>query len=162
MAYVYRHIRLDKNQPFYIGIGISDKDFDRANETYNRNEIWKRIASKTKIEVEILLSGLTIDQAKEKEKEFIALYGRINNLTGCLSNMTDGGDCNSFKGRRHKPETIKKMRASSYKIKKVICKETGNSWVSVRAAAEELGINYTTLRSWLNGSRKNLSTLCHG
>lgn len=32
MAYVYRHIRLDKNQPFYIGIG-SDTDgrYHRAN-----------------------------------------------------------------------------------------------------------------------------------
>jgi hypothetical protein len=31
MAYVYRHIRLDKNEPFYIGIG-SDSSFARAND----------------------------------------------------------------------------------------------------------------------------------
>ena len=30
MAYVYRHIRLDKNEPFYIGIG-SDKEYKRAD-----------------------------------------------------------------------------------------------------------------------------------
>ena len=29
MAYVYRHIRLDKNEPFYIGIG-SDANYSRS------------------------------------------------------------------------------------------------------------------------------------
>jgi hypothetical protein len=29
MAYVYRHIRLDKNEPFYIGVG-SDSNYSRA------------------------------------------------------------------------------------------------------------------------------------
>ena len=33
MAYLYRHIRLDKNEPFYIGIG-SDTNFKRANLFY--------------------------------------------------------------------------------------------------------------------------------
>lgn len=28
MAYLYRHIRLDKNEPFYIGIG-SDSNYNR-------------------------------------------------------------------------------------------------------------------------------------
>ena len=55
MAYVYRHIRLDKNEPFYIGIG-SDSDYKRANELRNarRNPIWHKIACKTEIEVEIV------------------------------------------------------------------------------------------------------------
>ena len=29
MAYVYRHVRVDKNQPFYIGIG-TDNNYKRA------------------------------------------------------------------------------------------------------------------------------------
>jgi hypothetical protein len=42
MAYVYRHIRLDKNEPFYIGIGKDDySSFKRAYHTGNkRNKIW--------------------------------------------------------------------------------------------------------------------------
>jgi hypothetical protein len=32
MAYLYRHIRLDKNQPFYIGIGKDDVE-KRNNNT---------------------------------------------------------------------------------------------------------------------------------
>lgn len=91
MAYVYRHIRLDKNEPFYIGIG-SDENYNRSKERYNRNGLWKIIATKSEIEVEILLDGLTYSEAQTKEKEFIALYGRKNNNTGILTNLTDGGE----------------------------------------------------------------------
>ena len=91
MAYVYRHIRLDKNQPFYIGIGTSEY-YNRAYRHKNRSDLWKRIAQKGGYEVEILMDNLTWEQACEKEKEFIKLYGRIDLNTGCLANMTDGGD----------------------------------------------------------------------
>ena len=91
--YVYRHIRLDKNEPFYIGIG-NKKNYARAHQIKSdrRNEIWCKIFSKTEIEIEIILDNLTKSQASEKEKEFIKLYGRKDLNTGCLCNMTDGGD----------------------------------------------------------------------
>lgn len=94
MAYVYRHIRLDKNQPFYIGISKNDKygSCKRAKSDYGRNVIWRRIVEKSDYEIEIMMDGLTWDEAKQKEIEFIKLYGRINNNTGILSNMTDGGE----------------------------------------------------------------------
>jgi hypothetical protein len=91
MAYVYRHIRLDKNEPFYIGIGTSEY-YNRAYRHKNRSELWQRIAAKSGYEVEILMDNLTWEEACEKEKEFIALYGRKDIKTGCLANMTDGGD----------------------------------------------------------------------
>jgi hypothetical protein len=110
MAYVYRHIRLDKNQPFYIGIG-SDNKFKRANATYkgDRNNIWYKIAAKSKYEVEILFNDLSWEQACEKEKEFIKLYGRKDLGTGVLANMTDGGE--GVVGATHKrtKESIKKQ-----------------------------------------------------
>lgn len=90
MAYVYRHIRLDKNEPFYIGIG-SDDNFKRARAKYGRPKYWQNIASKG-YDVEILLNGLTWEQACEKEKEFIGLYGRKDLQTGILVNATNGGD----------------------------------------------------------------------
>jgi hypothetical protein len=91
--YVYRHIRLDKNEPFYIGIG-NKKNYARAYQIKpdRRNTIWNKIFSKTEIEVEIILDNLTKSQASEKEKEFIQLYGRKDLNSGCLCNMTDGGD----------------------------------------------------------------------
>ena len=103
MAYVYRHIREDKNQPFYIGIG-SDSNYKRAKEKNNRNKYWKNIVSKTKYRVEILLDNLTFDEAKAKEKEFIILYGRVDMCTGMLCNMTNGGDgcCGLIFSNEHK------------------------------------------------------------
>lgn len=92
MAYVYRHIRLDKNEPFYIGIG-SDLQYKRAYQIKTRrNHIWHKIASKTEIEIEILFDDLTYEKAIAKEIEFIALYGRINKGNGILCNLTDGGE----------------------------------------------------------------------
>lgn len=96
MAYVYRHIRLDKNIPFYIGISSgSVPNYARAkNYSRDRSYIWRRIVAKTKYEVEIMIDGLNWDEACEKEKEFIKLYGRINKKTGTLANLTDGGEGN--------------------------------------------------------------------
>ena len=91
MPYLYRHIRLDKEEPFYIGIG-SDDSYKRANEKSRRSTHWKNIVKKSGYEVEILLSNLTWEEACKKEKEFIALYGRINLNQGTLCNMTDGGE----------------------------------------------------------------------
>lgn len=91
MAYLYRHIRLDKNVPFYIGIG-NDDSYKRAYSKYKRNKYWKSIVSKTIYDIEILMDNLTWENACIKEKEFISLYGRKNNNTGILSNMTDGGE----------------------------------------------------------------------
>ena len=45
MAYVYRHIRLDKNQPFYIGVGKNDNDLKRAFSKCNRNSYWRKYDS---------------------------------------------------------------------------------------------------------------------
>lgn len=95
MAYVYRHIRLDKNVPFYIGIGKDDSFlYKRAHykSKQKRNKIWLDIINKTSYEVEILFEELTWQQACEKEIELISLYGRIDLETGTLANMTNGGD----------------------------------------------------------------------
>jgi hypothetical protein len=89
MAIVYRHIRKDKNEPFYIGIG---KTNERANTTKGRNGLWKKIVKKTDYIVEILFDDLTWEEACEKEKEFISLYGRKDLNTGILVNLTNGGE----------------------------------------------------------------------
>lgn len=110
MAYVYRHIRLDKNEPFYIGIG-SDKTYKRANAKYkgDRNEIWYKIVDKTKFEVEIIFDDVDWDFACKKEKEFIALYGKKSNGTGILANITDGGEGVVGLKMVRTPESIKKQ-----------------------------------------------------
>jgi hypothetical protein len=126
MAYLYRHIRLDKNEPFYIGIG-TDTNYKRAKNKSTRNPLWKRIHAKTDYEVEIVFDDIDIEFAKEKEIEFIALYGRIDNKDGILANLSGGGEPlrdlsvgvrnkmsiemmgegNHFYGKRHSAETRK-------------------------------------------------------
>jgi hypothetical protein len=127
MAYIYRHIRKDKNQPFYIGIG-SDLKYKRANEKSRRNNMWYKISNKTGYEVQILFDNITWKEACEKENEFIKLYGRIDIGTGILCNMTDGGDgivgflftdeikekiSNKLKGIKRSDETRKKISLNS-------------------------------------------------
>ncbi len=78
--YLYRHVRLDKNQPFYVGIGLG-RNFLRAFQTHNRTDYWKKIAAKG-FEVEIIMDGLGREEAIEKEKEFI-LSIRMNAKNKC-------------------------------------------------------------------------------
>jgi hypothetical protein len=90
--YVYRHIRLDKNEPVYIGIG-SGESYKRAYSKLNRSNFWLAI-SKNGYIVHILADNLTREKASAKEKEFISLYGRVDLKTGTLCNFTSGGDNN--------------------------------------------------------------------
>lgn len=96
MAYVYRHIRLDKNEPFYIGVGSNEDTgrYDRAHRSKpkNRNIFWQRVVAKTEYLVEIMIENISIEEALKKEVEFIKLYGRKNLGLGSLVNLTDGGD----------------------------------------------------------------------
>lgn len=101
LHYLYRHIRLDINQPFYIGIGKKTEQdikyftYHRAYSKRNRNQWWKNIVSKTEFAVDIIMDDLSEKQCKEKEIEFIKLYGRKDLKKGNLCNLTDGGETNS-------------------------------------------------------------------
>ena len=66
MPYVYRHIRLDNDTVFYIGIG-NDNRYNRANEKKNRGSHWKNIVKKTDYEGEILFEHEDYNFIKEKE-----------------------------------------------------------------------------------------------
>ena len=95
MAYVYRHIRLDKNEVFYIGIGglIKEDFYNRAYQKNKRNPHWNNVVNITEYKVEIISDEwLTSDEAKNKEIFWISYYGRKDLKTGILVNLTDGGD----------------------------------------------------------------------
>jgi hypothetical protein len=95
--YVYRHVRPDKNQVFYIGMGCGK----RAKEKSNRNRQWHNIVNKVGYEVEIIMSGLTKEQAIDKEMEFIELY------KSTVCNMTNGGE--GFFNGTHTDEVKQRM-----------------------------------------------------
>jgi len=100
--YLYRHIRQDTNKVFYIGIGSKCKlhnsfksfthEYSRAFSHKHRNKHWENIVSKTIYDIDILFETNDINVLKEKEIEFIALYGRKDLGKGTLCNLTDGGD----------------------------------------------------------------------
>jgi len=180
MAYVYRHIRLDKNEPFYVGIGSGG--YRRANSSKGRNKIWYGIVARTDYEVEIILDDLGWQEARIKEKEFISLYGRIDKNNGPLCNLTEGGDgtlgvsawnkgqklskehINSLSkaqtGLRRSQESIDKAIETkrltfSNKGKIVLNTQTGVYYISVREAAKSIGKAQSILCRKLNGDRRN-------
>jgi hypothetical protein len=180
MPYVYRHIRLDKNEPFYIGIGSGG--YKRAKSTRGRNKIWNGIVTRTDYEVEILIDDLGWNDARDKEKEFISLYGRIDKGTGPLCNLTEGGDgtlgvsawnkgkklseehINSLSkaqtGLKRSQESIDKAIETkkltfSNKGKIVLNTQTGIYYVSVTEAAKSIGKRQSILSRKLNGDRRN-------
>lgn len=116
MAYLYRHIRLDKNEPFYIGIG-SDDGYGRSKEISNRNRYWRNIVKNTPYDVEIMLDNLTWEEACEKEKEFIKLYGRKDLNIGTLCNLTEGGE--GVLGMKHSEQTRKKISEDNKRPEKM-------------------------------------------
>jgi hypothetical protein len=119
--YLYRHIRLDKNEPFYIGIGkvssniknysIDSEHYRRAYSNTNRNRYWKHVTQMTDYVVEILFESDNREIIIQKEIEFITLYGRKDLKQGSLVNMTSGGE--GTIERSYSSETKIKMSTSA-------------------------------------------------
>jgi len=107
MAIVYRHTKQDNSLPFYIGIG---RDESRAYDFKKRSTWWKKTYDKHGVSVEVLASGLNYNDACELEMFLISEYGRIDNGSGCLVNMTDGGEGSN--GFKHSKESRQKMSDS--------------------------------------------------
>ena len=89
MAIVYKHIRKDTNEVFYIGIG---KTIKRAYSSTNRNKYWHNIVNKCGYEVEIIKENLSKEEAIQMEIDLIKNYGRFDLKEGSLVNLTNGGD----------------------------------------------------------------------
>jgi hypothetical protein len=81
--YVYAYLRED-GTPYYIGKGKGD----RAYKPH------RGLGIPSRDRIQIIYSDLDQDIAYSLEKMLIAKYGRLNNDTGILRNLTDGGDGN--------------------------------------------------------------------
>jgi hypothetical protein len=103
MYQVYQHKKADNGQIFYIGIGNKK----RAYNKHGRNSIWNRIVNKHDYTVEIVSDNCSKEEAIQIEQYLIAYYGRIVLNTGCLANITDGGD--GVNGYKVSEETRKKI-----------------------------------------------------
>lgn len=162
-SYVYRHIRLDKNQPFYIGIGKCDNyNYRRAYSKNDRNDHWVHIVSKTEYEIEILLDDLSREEAIQKEIEFINLYGKSID-GGILCNISDGGlggdngiESNlkksiKLKGHHVSEETRKKLRQKA--IGRNATEDTKKKMSDIRKNKK---IDWINANGHLNGNSKKV------
>lgn len=148
--YVYRHIRLDSNTPFYIGKGgYKQRAYDRTS----RNYYWLNIVNKHGYKIEILKRFKTNKAAYRFEQKLIKLY---KSLGYCEANFSDGGAGRTgFK----QPEYIKKIisRKNSGKNNgmfgaygsknpsygsgtRVKCLNNGKIYISCEAAQRDLKI----------------------
>lgn len=133
--YIYRHIRPDKNEVFYIGKGSPHKrgQYHRAFWRYTRNNFWHKVVDKNDgvFDVEIMYECETQEECDVKEREFISLYGRRNNKTGTLVNMTDGGE--GVRGLKFSEESKRKMsEAQINSTKGIRGKKAPIEWVEKR------------------------------
>jgi hypothetical protein len=86
--YVYVHRKKTNGDVFYVGKGKGN----RAWLTTTRSLLWNRTKDKYGYIVEIVQNNLQEWYAFELEKELICKYGRKDNKTGILVNMSDGGE----------------------------------------------------------------------
>lgn len=105
--YIYAYIRSD-GTPYYIGKGLGKRAYERHG---------KISVPKNKNNIIIMESGLTEIGALALERRYIKWYGRKDNGTGILRNMTDGGDGVSGLRFDHKPETKNKISKAKTGIK---------------------------------------------
>lgn len=86
--YVYEHWRPDRNCCFYVGKGYGSRAQCMAGRNWRHQRVQDTLKELgLKVEVRLVITDLTGEDAITKEIERIAHYGRRN-----LVNMTDGGE----------------------------------------------------------------------
>lgn len=153
--YVYLHIKEDDGTVFYVGKG---KNL-RWCVSHSRTLHWKNTAKKHGVICHIVAHNLTVEESLILEKKLIASYGRQDQKTGCLVNLTDGGDgvvnyvwtdehrrkiSEAGMGRKH-TEEFKQMVSRIHKGKvlstetrsKISASRTGKKWTEAQRLAGE-------------------------
>ena len=122
--YVYVYSDLN-GTPFYVGKGHGDRAFSHLKNARKWNatdrntlrlhairEILDRGAIPS---IKFVETNLTESEAIDLERELIKQYGRLNNNTGTLTNLTDGGEGTT--GHRHTAKTKLKISKAKTSVK---------------------------------------------
>ena len=157
--YVYLHVKESDGTVFYVGKGTKF----RWSRVYDRTQHWKNTAIKHGVICQIVAHDLSAEEALVLEKKLIASYGRQDQKTGCLVNLTDGGDgvvnyvwteehrkkiSEAGVGRKHTDEF--KQMVSKLHTGKVLSEETkakisakrkGTKWSDAQRKASETKID---------------------
>ncbi len=142
-------------EPFYIGKGKNDRSKSHLqahilkNNSIKSNKILKIKKLGLEPIVVILKNNLSYESGIELEINLIKFFGRIDNKTGILTNMTDGGE--GFKNVIFTKQTKKKMS-----LKAIGTKTYANNGMSKKVGKYDLEGNlleeYSSLR---DASEKN-------
>ncbi len=84
---VYIHKYPGTNTVYYVGLGVESRPYDFVR----RSKFWLSTYEKYGVEVEIVATDLTFEQACIVEQTLIRIYGRRDKGQGSLVNMTNGG-----------------------------------------------------------------------
>ena len=174
MKVVYKHIRLDTNKVFYIGMGDEKRPYSKR-----RNKHWQNVVNKTNYVVEIVAKDLSLEDACELEIFLIQMYGKEN-----LTNITSGGEgqfnpddetrykigngkrgtkiseehklkLSEFnKGRKHTKESKQKIKENHKFSKEVLDLETGIFYNSLLSGCNSVNLNYAKEHQRLNKYKK--------
>jgi hypothetical protein len=162
-----------KNKPFYIGKGkcrrinhhLQPKSLSKS--TIKSNTINKIIKDTGELPIHYkVFENLTFEESNIIEIEMIKHFGRIDNNTGILTNMTDGGE--GFKNMVFSINTKKKMSESSKGTKtysnngmsKIVEQYTLdgiliNVFQSLREASEKNNVDFKNISSCCRGKTKS-------
>ena len=118
--YIYVYLRED-GSPYYVGKGKGNRAWKKSGRRCPPPADSSRIV--------IVKESLTETEAFDEERLLIACYGRKDKGTGCLRNLTDGGDGVSgwipseetkakqsaaMIGKKHSPEHIAKISGEKH------------------------------------------------
>jgi DNA invertase Pin-like site-specific DNA recombinase len=95
--YVYELFNPIKNEPFYVGKGKNNRyahhfTTKKDNNKHKKNTIDKIVKLGEKVIVKIVFRSNNEIDVLSKETELILSYGRNDNKTGILTNLTNGGE----------------------------------------------------------------------
>jgi len=165
--YVYALINPLNNEPFYIGKGTGSRarrhEYNVIHSGTHFNPyvltiITAIIEQNKKVIISYIAEQLNHNEAVLKEIEIIEKYGRINNKTGILCNLTDGGEGSTGRIFSHTEETKSKIRKTlknriiSEETKKLMSKATSGRYKGrvlteewkLKLSVSQLGKTHTT------------------
>ncbi|MDC3026312.1 hypothetical protein OA248_03295 [Candidatus Pelagibacter sp.] len=87
--YIYKWFRKDTGKIFYVGAGVKKRAWNLSRRNNLTINVIRKIGKKG-VKIEIVRMKSWEDALKEEEN-LIKKFGRKDNKTGILTNMTDGG-----------------------------------------------------------------------
>ena len=139
--YVYCYNRED-GTPYYIGKGTRSRAYSQHNHM---------VKLPPRERIQIIANGLTADQADAQEIALIQKFGRKDLGTGCLCNLTDGG--NGIQG--HSPITRKKMSAARLGVARPASVMSKVQEAKLRQGAAKYEVAFEVWSSWDAAQRRN-------